>query len=232
VLKDGESKLFHLKAGDKKIFVLDEFFNAEKEKIQISSFNYKMTNYKMNVEVIHQNNLIDIPVNENWIGGQSAMIQPSASIAFNSIQYRVIINAIENGVFNVEARTSNSVIHINDRNINFEWIKQNENLCFSYNIESFNKNDDLIINMRSIKGDMNLILHPKNDFSEVIKERVLPEKENRFSISKHMRLDNNAGEWLICVEGKSEKNLFSLQVYINTNEKKVNEYKKLLSSIL
>lgn len=78
-MKDGESQIFHLKQDDKVIFKLDEFFNAEKNLILIKSINMRMTPYKMSVEIIDRNHpkkVINVPISNNWIGGQQALIKP------------------------------------------------------------------------------------------------------------------------------------------------------------
>lgn len=221
VLKDGQSKLFHLKAGDKKVFVLEEFFEAEKNWIQISSFNLKMTNYKMNVDIVHKkdaSNVIQANVNANWIGGQQATIKPSSDAS--NYQYRVVLTALENGIFTLEARSSQAVVALDDKTLKFESVKSKQELCYSYKATE----GDVTISAKSIKGDLNIRVNPGD---KEINVSVKSEKEENYTLTKELR-NNNVK---FCVSSGDNQAFYTIQVYMNKNEENVKEYKKLLYSI-
>lgn len=235
LLKDGENKLFHLKAGDKLAFKLDEFFKAETESIQISSFNLKMSKYTMNVQIIDStsNKVIDVPVNTNWIGGQQAIIKPEAKNY--KYEYIVILTAIENGVFNIEARTSNAVIPLDDKTLKFETVKANQQVCYVYNINKANVEGDLMIEAKSIKGDLSLTISPESDKSNTINLTVANEKDIKYTLTSEIRKNKNVqgGNWLICARSNaSNHSFFTLQAFLGKNSELVKQYKKLLFDLL
>ena len=50
LLQEGEQKIFHLNKGDEKVFIFQSF-NKNIEFVNIKSFNLKMTDYAMEVEL-------------------------------------------------------------------------------------------------------------------------------------------------------------------------------------
>jgi hypothetical protein len=223
-LKDGQNKLFHLKSGDKKVFILDEFFESEKEWIQISSFNLRMSKYSMNVEIAEKQNpknVIEVPVHLNWIGGQQAIIKPNNNIKYTSkYVYRIILNAEDNGVFNIEARTSHSLIELDDKTVKFETVKKDQNLCYQYSTEK-STSSKIILEARSIKGDIEFTISNKDKPSaQPLTYKITNEKE--------LNTEFENGNLIICVHSNSNQSFFSLQVFLESNSDKVKEYKQLL----
>jgi hypothetical protein len=235
MLKDGESKLFHLKAGDNKLFKLDEFFQAEKESIQISSFNMRMKSYKMAVQIVEKknpSNVIQVPINSNWIGGQQAIIKPKAEEYNSKYEYRILITANENGIFNIEARTSKAIIPMEDKLIKFENVKESQNLCFSYKIDKSNVSSNVIIDAKSIKGDVTFKVFPQNMSTLSSEFKVESGKDTKYEITNQLRQTKNAssGVWYVCASSLNTSAFFTIQIYLDKNYKMVKEYKQLLFS--
>lgn len=223
LLKDGENKLFHLKAGDKKVFQLDEFFQAEKDWIQISAFNLRMKKFTMQVEILEKQNpknVIEAPVSLNWIGGQQAIIKPQSQFT-SKYSYRVILSAVEDGVFDIEARTSKSLIKLEDKSLKFDTVKKNQGICYSY--KATTNTDKLILEVKSIKGDVKFNITPE---STGTKQTLKVEDGN--DIKTPLTSDN----LLICAESVSDNAFFTVQIYQEANSSKVREYKQLLYSLL
>jgi hypothetical protein len=235
-LKDGESNLFHLKAGDSKLFKLDESFLTEKNWIQVTSFNLKMTTYQMNLRIQEKENSqnsFEVPVKTNWIGGQQALFKPKSDTAYNSkYDYFVVIKAEKDGVFNLEARSSKAVISLQDRSIKFENLKENQKLCFSYNIDENNSDSDLDINAKSVRGEVLLKVFPQKSEQSTTYLTVKSGNELKHKLSAEFRgiKDAASGVWLICAESKEKEAFLTLHVYSDKNSKIVDEYKKLLYS--
>ena len=232
-LLNGENKLFHLKAGDRKVFILDEQFHKESNWVSINSFNLRMSGFKMNVEIVEKANLknvIEVPVQANWIGGQSAKITPNISHNFRSLYfYRVILTAAEDAVLNIEARTSNSIIKLSDKSLKFEAVKKDQKLCFNYNVAKTQIEDSFVIETRSIKGDVNFSVFPAGKENLKKELKLFNEKELKHEISSLYRKENNAleGDWTICASSEANA-FFTIQVYMSHNYKLIKEYKKLL----
>lgn len=193
-----------------------------------------MTNFKMEVEIVEKENtqkVISVPVSTNWIGGQQATIKPNTQEAKTNFSYRVIISANENGVFDIEARTSKSVIKLHEKSLKFETIKKDTNVCFSYNIKHHIE-DSFVIDVKSVKGDLNLKVHPNNT-NDSLTINVKSEEEIKYEVTKDYRVSKNAqkGLWLICAETPEnfeDSTFFTIHVYTTKNTKKVKEYKQLL----
>ena len=233
ILKDGENKLFHLKAGDTKIFKLEEFFQAEEESIKISSFNLKMSKYKMEVKIIdksNEKNMIEVPVSQNWIGGLQAMIKPKANNYVSKYQYKIILTAIENGVFNIEAKTSKAIVPLSDKTLKFDSVKLNEKLCYSYKINKESAGNNFKIDVKSIKGDVSLEVSPLGVNGNPLQFTILNEKDLKYDLTSAYRqsLKSESGIWKICATTKNENAFYTIQVYQDENGVKVKEYKKLL----
>jgi hypothetical protein len=235
-LKDGESNLFHLKSGDSKVFKLNQSFLTEKSWIQVSSFNLKMTPYQMNVRIQHKENtqnVIEVPVKTNWIGGQQAMFRPrSDQVNQTNYDYFVVVKAVKDGVFNLEARTSKAVIPLEDRSIKFENLKENQRLCFSYDINENNADSDIDINSKSVRGDILLKIFPQNSELSTINIKLDSGMEVSHKLTAEFRKTQNAssGVWIVCAESKEKEAFLTLHVYLDKNTNVVNEYKKLLYS--
>jgi hypothetical protein len=221
-LKDGETVLLHLKKGDEVIFRLDDSFKSEKNYINISSFNLKMSNYEMNVENISAEKALAILVDSTWAGGKQAKITPPGD-------YKITLRAIEDGVFTVEARSSTSIIALDDKNMRFDSLKENENVCYRYNVK-----DDVssvLIHARSIEGDIKLIIKPENN-NNSINLSIKSEKETQFDLTSAIRKEKGlaSGNWLVCVNSNNDA-YFTLHAFLESNSELVKEYKKMLYSI-
>lgn len=248
VLKDGENQLFHLKQGDKFIFKLDKTFKLEKELININSFNMRMTPYKMEVKMMNkdnQNDVMDVQTFENWVGGQQAIIKPSKNISLQNYQYRIIFTALKDGIFDVEAKSSNSLSRLTDKSLKFDSVNTEMGNCYAYNIPKNSKKDELMFEMKSIKGQMNYYIFPDNNNLNNIKyynnEKLngfitlkgkLTENESRkIGLDRKMRFKQTTGDWKICI--KSEEDAFyTIQAYLASNQYDIKEYQKLLYHIL
>ena len=235
-LKDGVSNLFHLKAGDTKVFKLNESFARERNWIQVTSFNLKMTPYQMNLKIqerANSNNFFEVPVKTNWIGGQQALLKPKSDANNNSkYDYFVTIKAEKDGVFNLEARSSNGLIALQDRSIKFEHLKENQKLCFSYNIDANNSESDVQIHAKSVRGEVVLSVYPQNSEQSSISLSIASGNELNHRLSADFRANKESasGVWLICAEPKEKEAFLTLQVYLYNNSAVVEKYKKLLYS--
>jgi hypothetical protein len=222
-LKDGETSLLHLKKGDEVIFRLDDSFKSEKNYINISSFNLKMSNYEMNVENVSAEKALAILVDSTWAGGKQSKITTPGD-------YKVTIRAIEDGVFTIEARSSTSIITLDDKNMRFDSLKENENVCYRYNVK-----DDIssvLIDARSIEGDIKLTIKPENN-NNAINLNISSKKETQFDLTSGIRKQKDlaSGNWLVCVNSDKDA-FFTLHAFLETNSELVKEYKKMLYSIL
>ncbi len=194
----------------------------------------------MEVEIVEKENtqkVISVPVTTNWIGGQQTTIKPNTNEAKTNFFYRVILSANENGVFDIEARTSKSVIKLHEKSLKFETIKKDTNVCFSYNIRH-HVEDSIIIDVKSVKGDLNLKVTPNNSNStDGLTINVKSEEEIKYEVTKDYRVSKNAqkGLWLICAEtpeSSEESTFFTIHIYTTKNSKKVKEYKQLLYKLI
>jgi hypothetical protein len=250
ILKDGENQVFHLRKGDKVIFKLDDSFNLEKKQIKINSFNMRMTPYNMEVEMIEKSegeNILKAEVHENWFGGQQAILKPSAGNPFENFNVRIIFTAVEDGVFNVEAKSSNSLSRLNDKSLKFETVAKDFSNCYAYNIPQEKQEDELVFEIKSIKGDLEFYVFPDNknlnDFNDFNNEKL-----NKFITSKgylenqsnkkivldaKLRNKQNFGEWKICIRSESQdETMYTIQGYLASNHHHIKEYQKLLYNIL
>jgi hypothetical protein len=220
-LKDGESSLLHLKKGDEVIFKLDETFKVETNYINISSFNLKMSKYEMNVENVNAENALVVNVDSTWAGGKQAKITSPGD-------YKITLRAIDDGVFTIEARSSTSIITLDDKNMRFDSLKEGENVCYRYNVK-----DDIssvLIDIRSIKGDISLLIKPENGQNN-INLNISSEKESHYELSSAIRNEKGlaSGNWLICVNSDKDA-YFTLHAFLEANSELVREYKKILYS--
>jgi hypothetical protein len=236
LLNEGESNLFHLKSGDTKVFKLSESFLTEKNWIQVLSFNLKMTPFHMILKIQNKENsqnVINVPVKSNWIGGQQALFKPkSDQVNQFKYDYFVAVTAIKDGIFNIEARTSRAIVHLADKSIKFENLKENQKLCFSYDINATNADGDLDINGKSVRGDIQLNIFPQNSESSMISLKLENGKELNYKLTADFRRSKEAasGIWLVCAESKEKEAFLTLHVYLDRNTNAVKEYKKLLYS--
>lgn len=244
ILKDGESQLFHLKAGDKVIFKLDEFFNAEKNEILIKSFNMRMTPYKMAVEIIDKNQpekVINVPTSENWIGGQQAIIKPDAEFTFKNYYYKIIFTAEKDGVFNIEARSSQASIKLTDKILKFDSVKNDIKNCYAYSIPNDRTEEELIFEIKSIKGKIEYSIfaeindnkkNQENNNSITLQGEVMDKNYSKIILTSADRKNNTQGSWKICLNSGEKSSLYTLQAYLASNHEHIKEYQKLLFSKL
>lgn len=238
-LKLGAMNLFHLKAGDSKVFDLTITDATEfKDYINISSLNLKQTKYEMKVEIINNEDKKSSPitakVNSSWIGGQQSLIYPknfllSGDQNNNLMKYsfKIIISAHENGVFNLEATSGNTIVALTESNLNmrFDSATNNAPTCYFYNAK---KNDKVYINVKSIHGEV-VIRTQENkkpefdDFSD--KFSVTDSKEEKIALKTSSTIE----KLYLCVESQTTS-YYTINIFSESNESSVNNYKKLLMS--
>lgn len=229
----GENQLFHLKEGDSKIFTIKNSENIVNF-IDITTLNLRMTKFTMQVEIVDKSDpqkIVIAPVSSNWIGGQSTIIKPK-NINDKSYEYRITIIALENGIFNVEAKSQNTIIKLNDLNLKFETVNSENPVCYSYNIDPNSLKEDLIINIKSVKGDLNVSLDPnnRNGVSNTFTFKVDSNTEKRYVLTNQVRNNNSKSDrWFICVKGENNS-YYTLQVFTRNKSEIVKDYKKLLFS--
>jgi hypothetical protein len=178
-------------------------------------------------------NSIEVPVKTNWIGGQQAMFKPTSdSINNTKYDFFVVIKANNDGVFNIEAKTSKAVIPLQDRSIKFEYLKRNKKLCFSYEIDEKNAGSDLDITAKSFRGDINLTVYPKASETNSLNFKLENGNESSQKVTATTRSTYNAssGIWMICAESGDQEAFFTLNAHLDQNTNLVEEYKILLYS--
>lgn len=233
----GQNTLFHLKAGDSKVFTLTVSNPLNfKDYISISSFNLKQTNYEMKVEIVNTqqpNNLQTANVNVNWIGGQQAMIYPKNFIMTGdqsnnlmNYSFKIIITAHDNGVFNLEAVSGNTIIAL-DHFIRFDSASEETPICYSY---SASDKERLILDVKSING--NLTIRTQDE-----KLPAFDDFTNKFTIDNgrdekiSLLNSNNAKKIFICVES-AKVAYYTIHIYNEKMEEQAKTYKNLLLSKL
>lgn len=199
----------------------------------------RMTAYNMLVEIIDRNKsdkIITAPVHKNWIGGQQAIIKPNSELNFKNFLYRIIFSAEQDGIFNIEARSSSSSIKLIEKNLKFDSVKDNSKNCYIYNIPTARKNEELVYEIKSIKGAVNYFVYNGNS-NEEINSKMVNEGQNgegnekRIVIDQETRNTQKDGNWKICmmsVDGRSS--LYTIQGYMSSNMESVKEFQKLLYS--
>jgi len=254
ILKDGESQIFHLKEGDKFIFKLDKSFKTEKDLININSFNMRMTPYKMQVEMMNKNDsndVINVKTIDNWVGGQQAIIKNSAKNNLQQYQYRIIFTAEKDGIFDVEAKSSNSISRLTDKSLKFDTVNHEVVNCYAYKIpkETLPKHDELVFEMKSIRGDdFDYYIFPDNNNLNNIKYynneklngfitakgQVKGKDSKKIVLDMKMRRKQTTGDWKICIktEQKFSNAMYTIQAYLASNHYDIKEYQKLLFHIL
>jgi len=208
----------------------------------------RMTPYKMEVEMINKNNsddIVNVKTFENWVGGQQAIIKSSENVLLQNYQYRIIFTALKDGIFNVEAKSSNSISRLNDKSLKFDTVNALVGNCYAYNIPKDLQREELVFEMKSIKGSFNYYIFPDNNNLNNIKY-YNNEKLNGFITSKgnvsnrsstkvilNMKMRNKQiiGDWKICIKTEdqnSEDSLYTIQAYLASNHYDIKEYQKLL----
>jgi hypothetical protein len=208
----------------------------------------RMTPYKMEVEMINKNNpneVTNFKTFDNWVGGQQAIIKSSADISLQNYNYRVIFTALKDGVFDVEAKTSNSFSRLNDKSLKFDTVNYDVGNCYVYNIPNESTKEELVFEMRSIKGNFNYYIFPDNNNLNNIKYynneklngfitakgTISDKKSNQIVLDMKIRNKQISGDWKICIkteDQKSENSLYTIQGYLASNHHHIKEYQKLL----
>lgn len=184
----------------------------------------------MNVYItnkLENNYLINVPTQTNWIGGQEALINIHQKND-NQYNYYVRLIANEDGIFNVEARTSNAVISINDRSMRFETVNENQENCYLY---ASKDNTSMTIEAKSIKGDLSIKIVNENEDSKSINFNVLNGENQKRNISfeERQKISQSSGNWKICMKSTSgEEVYYNLQVYETNKLNLIKEYQRLL----
>jgi hypothetical protein len=176
-------------------------------------------------------------VSHDWVGGQQFLISNKDPIfsAFN--KYKVIIMAQDNGVFTIEARTSNTIVPLADNMIKFENLKPNHKTCYQYDIPEEYKEDNLMIKTNVIKGNTRFLLSPRiipKRNQEFPVQMMIGEKSNSYELplSTRQKLQAESGVWFICVESKKMTSFYTLQVYLNQFTENNSKFQKNLVSLL
>jgi len=239
-LHEGDTKLFHLKQGDKKVFMFKPDENKIVDFVNIISFNLKMTTYNMNVDIVkNQQNLGEMKgvVTPDWIGGQQFKMTKN-DLGFDKENlYRITILAKENGIFNIEARTSNTVVKLSENIIKFDSLKQNQRTCYKYVIGKDLSKDDLIIKLNVIKGKTDFMLSPNNipnlDKDFPINFRVTNNQKN-YELPAEYRenLKGGSGIWFVCAVNKNSPSLYTIQVYMKQFEESNKIFEKNLITLI
>jgi len=117
--------------------------------------------------------------------------------------------------------------------------------CYAYNIPKDLQREELVFEMKSIKGSFNYYIFPDNNNLNNIKY-YNNEKLNGFITSKgnvsnrsstkvilNMKMRNKQiiGDWKICIKTEdqnSEDSLYTIQAYLASNHYDIKEYQKLL----
>lgn len=207
-----------------------------------------MTPYKMEVEMINKNNpkdVISARVTENWVGGQQSIIKSSKDILLQNYQYRIIFTALKDGIFDVEAKSSNSNSRLTDKSLKFDSVSAEMGNCYAYNIPKIAKKEELVVEMKSIRGNFDYYIFPDNNNLNNIKY-YNNEKLNGFITVKGNISDRNngkivldmkkrskqvTGDWKICIKTEEQKPasaMYTIQAYLASHHYDIKEYQKLL----
>lgn len=237
-LKLGETTMFHLKAGDSKVFDITLRETADfKDFVNISAFNLRMTKFSMKVQIENNKDIkadpIEALVSSNWKGGQQALIYPKNFILDNTSEnknlmnysFKVVIYAYENGVFNIEATSGNTIIALGN-SVRFDSINKNAPLCYYYN--DTNNNKKIFVDIKSINGDLKIYtqqdkLPQFDDYHQ--KFSVNNEREEKLNFDT----TENVQKWFLCVEG-DDTAYYSIHIYNEGVQSQVQNYKNLLYS--
>ena len=183
------------------------------------------------------NNLLEGLVSHDWVGGQQFMLTNKDALFSPSNKYKVTILATDDGVLNIEGRTSKTLVPLTDYLIKFENLKPEQKTCYKYDIPEGYKNENLILKMSVIKGNAKLLLSPssipkKND-DFPIQFDVLDKTTNyELPHSTRLKLNAESGVWLICIESKKITSFYTLQVFLSGFSDKNKTFQKNLESLL
>ena len=226
----GDSKIFHLKASDSKVFELKISSASDfKDYINISSFNLRMAKSSMKIQILSSESKspIDVNTTSNWIGGQQGIIYPKNFTFLNGTTYtfRIEITAQENGVFNLEATSGNTVIQLTSSSLRFDFITKETPLCYSFLVE--NKKSETTVHVKSVNGNLSVFIKEDglpefDDFSQ--KFNVESEKE-----AKVVVVSSSAKKWFLCMHTE-EHAYFTVHIFSNEKKGDVEGYKNLLFS--
>ena len=209
-LKLGQTALFHLKAGDSKIFNLK--VKEEGKYININSFNLRQSKYSM----IVRSDSHEYEVKENWKGGQQAIIDPK------KMELKIIITANENGVFNLEAISDKTEIDLSHSKIRIDSAFSETPMCYLFE----NKNNKVIVHIKSIEGELKVYTqeNKKPEFDDFMSKFEVREEED-----KKIPIETKASKFYVCVESPNSS-FYTINVFSHENESNVKEYNQLLLS--
>lgn len=208
----------------------------------------RMTPYKMEVEMINKKNsddVITIKTFENWVGGQQALIKSTSESPLQNYQYRIIFTALKDGIFDVEAKSSNSISRLNDKSLKFDTVNNDFVNCYAYNIPKDYKKEELVFEMKSIRGNFNYYIFPDNNNLNNIKYynneklngfitakgNVSDKDSKKIVLDRKTRSKQVTGDWKICIKTEQEKAtnaMYTIQAYLSSNHYDIKEYQKLL----
>ena len=145
----------------------------------------------------------------------------------NDFTYRIMIEAEESGVFNLEGLTSNSIIKLDDKALKFQTIEEGQKLCYQYDIKKENENEDIIVDSRLIKGEIKLTLSYQN--SKIKPLEINSGKKFVLTKQDRQKLGSKSGLLDICAK-TNDQAFFTIQMYLKSNIQDIKEYKELLLS--
>jgi hypothetical protein len=193
-----------------------------------------MTPYKMLVEIIEKNQpgkVISVPINANWIGGQQSIIKADSKLLPEEYLYRVIFVAEKDGIFSVEAKIENFASNLNDKILKFDSAKAQNSNCYIYNISKEKAQEDLVFELKAIKGNVSYSVFAVKASKEILKGEVAEKSKVKVALSAQQRGSQVDGSWKVCVTNKDKEGktaLFALQAYLAGNHEHVKELQNLL----
>ena len=154
-----------------------------------------------------------------------------SDISNKDFEFRLIINAVENGVFSVEIKNSSSVAILTDNSLKFESLKPQQSSCFKYQLPESNR-ERLVVNIKSVKGDFKLYLNsalPANESNYIREYNIKDQINDKFIIDSELLLKSNVC-YLCAVNTNQTVAYFSVQVFAANNIDLIKNHKKLLYS--
>lgn len=189
----------------------------------------------MSAESVNMNNGVErispVTVSNNWIGGKQLYLHEDNGHNLSNDKYRIKIKANEGGVFNIEAITSDTISVLEDKDLKFQSLKNDQRLCYSYDVKD--QNEDITLDIRAIKGGVNFYINPGQlPTKDTHAFNFQTARDRKFNLSSELRAKHNqkGGMWYICATTDDSYAFFAIQVYLIKNASEVQDYKKLLLS--
>lgn len=117
----------------------------------------------------------------------------------------------------------------------FQNILQNERVCYKYTISNADAKDNVVIDVKGIKGDVQFYLSPNklptsNNYTHTFKTNAT--SETKFELTSAMRAEQKveSGVWFLCAMTQDTFSFYAIQEYLVKNTSQVLDFKKLLLS--